>query len=251
MVHPTSEGARRVSIHGLSAAGDVVVPGLLSLLRKSDVSDEVGLRTMTYVADALGEAAEDAKFWETALELLGEKQAALDAAIKAGHEQVNASGGIPAATPWHAPSPTSAGKSVIHAVEHIAQRAVSARDAPMVQLASKILLRALEGPAASVAATAAASVTIADDTLLGDQAPAMLARLRATATNSRNYRERALATEALRRLVAPRDETALASAQRRVMQSLLEAEWAPPEEDPRQNGQIAGRKRLQRAAQVA
>ena len=33
------------------------------------------------------------------------------------------------------------------------------------------------------------------------------------------------------------------------MQSLLEAEWAPPDEDPRQNGQIAGAaKALKQAA---
>ena len=49
--------------------------------------------------------------------------------------------------------------------------------------------------------------------------------------------ERAVASEALKRLIAPREETALARAQRRVVQSLLEAEWAAPEDDPRQNNE--------------
>ena len=249
VVHPTCEGARRVAIHGLSAAGDPVVPGLLELLQQSHVDDEVGLRTMTYVADALGEAAEGAETWEAALTLLGDKQKLLDVAIAAGEQQVAASGGVPPTIPWHSPAPTSASKSVLHAVEHIGQRAVAARDARVCQLACKVLLRALAGPAASVAATAAASMTIADPALLGDAAAALLAQLRETAADGAGYRERAVATEALRRLVAPRKSTALAIAQRRVMQSLLEAEWAPPDEDPRQNGQIAGAgKALKQAA---
>ena len=250
MVHPTCEGARRVAIHGLSAAGDAVVPGLLELLRSSDVNEEVGLRTMTYVADALGEAAEGANAWETALQLLGDKQLLLDSAIQAGREQVSASGGVRGKTPWHSPSPISSAKSVLHAVEHIAQRAVAARDAPVVQLACAILTKALTGPAATVAAGAAASVTVTDIALLGDQASTLLKQLRSNATKGSDYRERALATEALRRLVAPRGQDALATAQRRVMQSLLEAEWAPPQDDPRQNGEIAGLKRAQEVTQV-
>ncbi len=249
MVHPTCEGARRVAIHGLSAAGDAVVPGLLELLRSSDVNKEVGLRTTTYVADALGEAAEGADAWKTALQVLGEKQLLLDAAVQAGREQVSVAGGVRGITPWHSPSPISSAKSVLHAVEHIAQRAVAARDAPVVQLACAILTKALTGPTAAVAAAAAASVTIADTALLGEHASTeLLKQLRTNATKGSDYRERALATEALRRLVAPRGEDALATAQRRVMQSLLEAEWAPPEEDPRQNGQIAGLKRAQEVA---
>ena len=69
-------------------------------------------------------------------------------------------------------------------------------------------------------------------------------RLQAIATGGEAYRERAVAAEALRRLVAPRHSTPMASAKRRVLQSLLETEWAPPDEDPRQNGQIAGQKTL-------
>lgn len=252
MVHPTCEGARRVAIHGLSAAGNAVVPGLLDLLRSSDASNEFGLRAMTYVVDALGEAAEDQKSWSTALQLLGEKQVLLNAAIQTGHGKVAAVGGTRLRAPWHSPSPISAVKSVLHAVEHIAQRAVAACDAPAAQLACAILTKALTGPAASVAAGVAASVTVADIAFLGDQGSALLTQLRTNATNSdTDYRERALATEALRRLVAPRGRSVLASAQRCVTQSLLEVQWAPPEEDPRQNGQIAGVKRPQEVAQVA
>ena len=84
-----------------------------------------------------------------------------------------------------------------------------------------------------------------------EQASTLLKQLRTNATHGSDYRERALATEALRRLVAPRGQNALATAQRRVMQSLLEAEWAPPQEDPRQNGQIAGLKRAQEVTRAA
>ena len=89
-----------------------------------------------------------------------------------------------------------------------------------------------------------ASIAVADQRLLRPETlTALHSKMAEAAQLGENYRERAVASEALKRLIVPREETALASAQRRVVQSLLEAEWATPEDDPRQNGEIAGRAR--------
>ena len=119
---------------------------------------------------------------------------------------------------------------MLAAVEHIGQRAVVAGDAAACELVGGILLQALDGPSASRAMGAVASMAVADPRLLRPvTSAALLSRVIAAAGAGKTYSERAVASEALRRLVAPRVATALASARRRVVQSLLEAEWAAPE----------------------
>ena len=234
--HKTCEGARRVAVPGLAAAGDAAVPALLALLQRTRAGGgEAEQRAVAYTADALGEAAASGQHWVSALRALGETQCALEAAVVAGH-----------------PLSANPAGSVLAAVEHIAQRAVAAGDAAACRLAGDILLRALDGPAASAAAAAVASLAVADSRLLGAGASAALVRrLSEIEERAKTHRERAVAAEALRRLVVPRAGTALASAQRRVIQSLLEAAWSPPEEDPRQNGQIAGAQNFGVAAAAA
>jgi hypothetical protein len=286
LVHPSCEGARRVAIHGLSAAGNPAVPGLVSLLRRSlgalhDAaadSESQNLRTVIYAADALGEAAEGSTTWEPALRLLSEIQAALDGVTL--HEEAEGSGGVssslppdgvPMKVPWWEPSVDSARKSVLTAIEHITQRAVRVGHAECCALACEALLSALAGPSAGFAVGGlAAALTVAADPrrLLGGAASArLLSQLQAMAMPPRSpphdqpggsscqpYRVRAAAAEALRRLVAPRPRRrrrqpgttthaspgALARARHRMLQGLVEAEWSPPEEDPRQNGLLAG-----------
>ena len=236
ITHETCEGARRVAVPGLAAAGDAAVPSLIALLEGIDVegAKAAALRVLAYGADALGEAAEGEQVWMGALEALGEKHHALDAAMAAGQS----------ALPWiTAENPNNSGSagSVVAAVESIGQRAVAAGNVEACELASRILLRALDGPSAGGAVAAVASIAVADQQLLRPATTAaLLSKVREAATGG-EYRERAVASEALKRLIAPRAETALARAQRRVVQSLLEAEWASPEDDPRQNGEIAGR----------
>ena len=277
ITHETCEGARRVAVPGLAAAGDAAVPSLVALLEGINVEGDddgeaardAALRTLAYGADALGEAAEGQQVWMPALQALAEKQRALQAAVAAGRYVSQGS------NPNSAISSGGSAGSVLAAVEHIGQRALVAGDAAACELAGQILLRALAADRAtsiaSAAAAAVASIAVADRRLLR---PATWAALQSAvakaAAGGRDYRERAVASEALKvsdhdpcskyiicylmmalitsnharspkRLIAPRAETALARAQRRVVQSLLEAEWATPEDDPRQNGEIAGR----------
>ena len=255
LVHPSCEGARRVAIPGLSAAGNVVVPALLQLLRAACPTvaggEPDGLRALTYAADAVGEAAEGAHTWAAAMELLGDKQAELDAilASEQQHSQQSVGGlgsGKPTpAVPWHQPSAASASKSVLVAVEHIGQRAVAAADGHCVVLACRILVAAMDSPSANSqhhAIVAAASMAVADRPLLGEMAPVLLGKLQALSRGN-PYILRSYAMEALKRLAASWESSALAVAQRRVLQGLVEGSWAPPDEDPRQNGTIAGVKR--------
>lgn len=244
LTHETCEGARRVAVPGLAAAGDAVVPSLLALIDDIDVqAGDEALRTLAYGADALGEAAEGQQVWMAALQVLATKQRALESAIAAGqfgslHGEVNAN-------PNTAISPSGSAGSVLAAVEHIGQRAVVAGDKETTTLVTEILLQALasDHTTASAAAAAVASIAVADRRLLQHRpatSAALQSKVAEVAAAGKTYRERAVASEALKRLVAPRTGTALARAQRRVVQSLLEAEWATPEDDPRQNGQIAG-----------
>jgi len=241
--HETCEGARRVAVPGLAAAGDAAVPSLVALLDALDVEgcDEAALRTLAYGADALGEAAEGQQVWMAALEVLAKQERALEAAVAAGH--FGSLRGDVNTNPNTAISPSGSAGSVLAAVEHIGQRAIVAGDAEACERASGILLQALasDHTIACAAAAAVASIAVADRRLLR---PATLSGLQSkvaeVAAGGKKYMERAVASEALKRLLAPRAETALARAQRRVVQSLLEAEWAAPEDDPRQNGEIAG-----------
>ena len=58
ITHPTCEGARRVAIPGLAAAGDAVVPSLIAVLEGVSIEgDKPAGQTLAYCADALGEAA--------------------------------------------------------------------------------------------------------------------------------------------------------------------------------------------------
>jgi len=238
LTHETCEGARRVAVPGLAAAGDAAVPSLVALLNAIDVEGgDDALRTLAYAADALGEAAEGQQVWMVALEALVKKQRALEAAIDAG--QFGSLVGDVTSDANTAISPSGSAGSVLAAVEHIGQRAVVAGDDEACECASEILLQALvsDHTIASAAAAAVASLAVADRRLLRPATSAALqSRVAELAAGGENYRERAIAAEALKRLVAPRAETALARAQRRVVQSLLEAEWATPEDDSRQNG---------------
>eukprot|EP01043_Picozoa_sp_COSAG02_P033275 COSAG02_NODE_2263_length_9312_cov_3.608054_3_plen_488_part_00 len=238
VTHETCEGARRVAVPGLAAAGDAAVASLVGLLARIDVEgrDEVALRTLAYGADALGEAAEGQHTWISALNVLAKQELALEAAVAAGH--FGSLQGDVNANPNTAISPSGSAGCVLAAVEHISQRAIAAGDAEACELASSILLQALasDHTIACAAAAAVASVAVADRRLLCPSTwSALQLKLAEVAAIGQKYMERAVATEALKRLIAPREETALARAQRRVVQSLLEAEWAAPEDDPRQN----------------
>ena len=104
LTHPQHEGPRRVAVSALAAAGDTAVPGLLALLQRTRLSsDERDLRTLTYAADALGEAATSNQHWLPALSALGDKMRALDAAA-------SSSGRMPVRTlsPFPSTFPTQA-----------------------------------------------------------------------------------------------------------------------------------------------
>ncbi len=238
ITHKTNEGARRVAVPGLAAAGDVAVPSLIALLTRIGVEGcgEVALRTLAYGADALGEAAQGQHTWISALEVLAKKELALEAAVETG--QFGSLQGDVNTNPNTAISPSGSAGCVLAAVEHISQRAIAAGDAEACELASGILLRALSSDhtIACAASAAVASLAVADRRLLRVSTWSDLqSKVADVAAGSTKYMERAVASEALKRLSAPRAETALARAQRRVVQSMLEAEWATPEDDPRQN----------------
>ena len=242
ITHATCESARRVAVPGLAAAGNAAVPSLIALLEDIIVAgdDTVALRTVAYCADALGEAAECQRSWVAALETLAKIQRALEAAIAAGEfvwppdPNVNAAIGCGGSV-----------GSVLAAVQHIGERAVATGDAETCELASEILLQALaaDHATASAAAAAVASIAVADRRLLRPSTWAALqAKVADVAAHGHNYVERHVASEALKRLIAPRAETSLARAQRRVLQSVLESEWAAPEDGRRQKlDAIAGR----------
>eukprot|EP01052_Picozoa_sp_SAG31_P027511 SAG31_NODE_2581_length_5436_cov_3.876897_2_plen_488_part_00 len=246
LTHQTCEGARRVAVPGLAAAGDAVAASLVALLARIDVEgcDEVALRTLAYGADALGEAAEGQHTWMSALKVLAKKQLALEVAVASGH--FGSLQGDVNANPNTAISPSGSAGCVLAAVEHISQRAIAAGDAEACELASGILLQALasDHTIACAAAAAVASVAVADRRLLRVSTWSELhSKVAEVAAGGKKYMERAVASEALKRLITPRAETALARAQRRVLQSLLEAEWAAPEDDSRQNdeyGRVKG-----------
>ena len=156
LTHPRHEGPRRVAVSALAAAGDTAVPGLVALLQRTRLSsDERELRTLTYAADALGEAATSSQHWLPALSALGDKMRALDAAASSsGRMPVRTLSPFPSTFPTqtHFPShcpykPTgqvsgngkaayNPARSVVAAVEHIAQRAVAAADAAACRAAS-------------------------------------------------------------------------------------------------------------------
>lgn len=246
ITHETNEGARRVAVPGLAAAGDAAVPSLVAMLARIDAKgcDETTLRTVAYGADALGEAAESQHTWMPALQVLAKKELALEAAVAAGH--FGSLQGDVNANPNTAISPSGSAGCVLAAVEHITQRAIVAGDAEACELASGILLQALacDHTIACAAAAAVASVAIADRRLVHVETWSKLqSKVMEVAGSGLRYMERAVASEALKRLIAPRAETALARAQRRVVQSVLEAEWAAPEDDPRQyheDGRVNG-----------
>ena len=130
---------------------------------------------------------------------------------------------------------------MLAAVEHIAQRAVVGADPASCHAASTILLSALDGPLASSAIGAVVSLAIASKHLIGpEKHAALVKRLSSCAMTEQTYRVRAMASEALKRLVATRAATPMSRAQLRVIQSCIEADWFPPAQDPRQNGEIAG-----------
>ena len=240
LTHPQHEGPRRVAVSALAAAGDGAVPGLLGLLQRTRVSiahaeqgDEHLLRTLTYAADALGEAATSKQYWLPALNVLGDIMRGIDEVISSLGHPLRSGNGKAAYHP---------SRSILAAVEHIAQRAVVAADHASCQAASKILLSALDGPSATGAAAAVVSLAIADRHIIGpEQHVALVNRLSDRARTEHAYRERAMASEALKRLVATRAATPIARATLRVIQSCVETEWYPPNQDPRQNGEIAGR----------
>jgi hypothetical protein len=242
LTHPQHEGPRRVAVSALAAAGDGAVPGLLSLLQctrariaNAEQGDEHVLRTLTYAADALGEAATSKQHWLPALNVLEDIMRGIDEVGSSLGQPLRSGNGKAAHNPI---------RSVLAAVEHIVQRAVAAADSTSCQAASTILLSALDGPSATSAAGAVVSLAIANKHLIGpEQHAALVKSLSGRTRTEQAYRDRAVASEALKRLVATRAGTPIARAQLRVIQSCVEAEWFPPVEDPRQNGEIAGRYR--------